>query len=124
MPPARHPAAHAEALPVLYELSLAVRGGLDLRDTCSAFLDVAMARLDFDYASVWVRREVLPDAAGLSARERDGFGLAYASPDSLASTASISALHPLVQRSEDALWSAATTDQSPYDRVGVVNADP
>ena len=117
MPPARHPAAHAEALPVLYELSLAVRGGLDLRDTCSAFLDVAMARLDFDYASVWVRREVLPDAAGLSARERDGFGLAYASPDSLASTASISALHPLVQRSEDALWSVVAADESAFGQL-------
>ena len=117
MPPARHPATPAEALPVLYELSLAVRGGLDLRDTCTAFLNVLMARLDFDYASVWARREVLPDAAGLSARERDGFGLTYASPDGMASTTSISALHPLVQRSEDALWSVVAADEPAFGQL-------
>lgn len=104
MPTASQRSATPSELVILYELSLAAGGELDLGETCRKFLDLLKARFGLDYAAVWVRRELLPGASRLSARERDGLGLAYASPAGQASTSVISALHPLVQLSEDAPW--------------------
>jgi hypothetical protein len=78
MTPLSHPSASANELSALYELSLAAGGELDLGETCRRFLDLLKARGGVDYAAVWVRRELMPGAGKLTARQRDGFGLAYA----------------------------------------------
>lgn len=117
MDPASPLPAPAHELPVLYELSLAAGGELDLSETCHRFLDLLKARCGFDYAAVWIRRELMPDAHRLSARERDGLGLAFASPASQVATAEISALHPLVQRCEDAPWSVVAADEPAFGQL-------
>ena len=100
MPSSRDPSAVVEELAVLYELSLAVGRSLDIGETCRTFLDTLVARRNLDFASVWIRRELLPGGNQLSPRDREGFGLAYANPAEKVGSSSMSALHPLPQRCE------------------------
>lgn len=103
----RDPSDIVQDLAVLYELSLAVGRTLDVEETCRTFLETLVARKSLDFASVWVRRALLPGGAELSTRDGDDLELVYANPRFRASTTMMSRLHPLVQRCEDELFCSA-----------------
>ena len=115
MPSSRDPSAVVEELAVLYELSLAVGRSLDIGETCRTFLDTLVARRNLDFASVWIRRELLPGGNQLSPRDREAFGLAYASPAERVASSSMSALHPLPQRCEREPLFVVGSDSPDFD---------
>ncbi len=59
---------------LLYELSLAVESSLDVKANCQHFLQVLMAKVNFSYASVWIREDLYVNI------DTQNYVLSYATP--------------------------------------------
>ncbi len=73
----------AQNISVLYELSLSIGQSLDLKSNCDAFLKALMARKNFGFAAVWIKKTSMPVnlTEGLSMRyDEPSVQLVYAAP--------------------------------------------
>ncbi len=79
---------------LLYELALGIGQSLDLRENCTQFVHLLLARLNLDYGAVWLHNEL---SIGKS-RPTGGYHMAFASPERQAGLREIGSGHPLSKK--------------------------
>ncbi|MCI5083148.1 MAG: ATP-binding protein [Saprospiraceae bacterium] len=77
---------------LLYELSLAVGGSIDLRENCRQFLNTLAARKGLSFASIWLRAKYFPGTA------QGELGLLYGTPSSRIKDEYMPEDHPILRK--------------------------
>ncbi len=75
----------------LYELSLSIGHSWDVRSNCEKFLHVLMSRKDLEFASLWVKNELIGQVGD------QNYSLVYANPETRIRETFLPEKHPILQ---------------------------
>ncbi|WP_372932245.1 sensor histidine kinase [Mariniphaga sediminis] len=102
-----------EDISFLYEMSLSIGQSLDLRETVEGFVNILMARKDYDYVSVWLNLDRAQDLENLSSE----CSLYYANPMSFTDTKKLPKDHDIIKLLRDETAIQVRSEESLFESL-------